>query len=210
MDRTQYKRDFSRLARLSTWRLLALIATDERWSPLFDSFSRRTPESRFTKPLPWFAWHAMPILEHEVSLREGETVLEWGTGASSLWYVNQGMSVIGIEHDRQWHAECVRWLPTADIRYTELDVGYENPDVDFAQVSIAVIDGRRREECARTISHHFDAGRLRKGALVILDDSNRKRYEAAFDLLAARCQKHRTYTGPTSVEIDKSTSLFWF
>ncbi len=204
-------RALRRLGRLGTWRLLLLVLSDPRWQPLFDSVAkRRTFSDRFRNPVPWFAWHCLPVLEAEVSRRQGERVVEWGTGASTAWFALKGMKVTGLEHDEQWFSLCGNNIdPEVDLRLISNHRDYSSPDVDPSTVSIWVIDGINRDECAHYLADHITQGMTRRDALIIFDDSNRVEYGQAIDRLSSLSTRHRSFTGPTSVELDKMTTFFW-
>ncbi len=198
-----------RLARPGTWRFLALVLTDPRWEPLYDSVNRRDPRARFRNPTPWFAWHSFPVLEEEVARRKGQRLLEWGAGASTLWWAERGLRVTAIEHDRGWYEVCRSFVPDADVRWMDVRDGYASPALDPSDYGVFVIDGRERVACASFVAAAIQRGDVRRGTLLIFDDSNRERYRAALEDLASLCAEHRSYSGPTSVEIDKLTTFFW-
>jgi hypothetical protein len=210
---TLLKERFAQLGRLtrpSTWRFIALICTDPRWHYLFDSLSARNIKFGFEAPVPWVAWHALPILETEVRAREGQRVLEWGVGASTLWYQNHGLHVTGIEHDPAWFAACRERLGDAvDLRLLPLGSEYSRPDIDLSEFGIIVVDGRTRNACAEFVIEGIRDGRVSTGTLILFDDTNRERYSESVEELFSLCSDHRSYSGPTSVEIDKLTTLFW-
>ena len=198
-----------RLAHPETWRFLALVLTDPRWQPLYDSVTRRDPRERFRAPTPWFTWHSFPVLEAEVGRRRGQRLLEWGAGASTKWFTERGLRVTAIEHDRGWYEVCRGAVHGADIRLVDVRDGYASPAIDPSDYGVFVIDGRERGACAAYVAAAIQSGKIRKGTLLIFDDSNRERYRPALDSLASLCSAHRSYSGPTSVEIDKLTTFFW-
>lgn len=202
-------RNLRRLAEPSTWRFLALVVTDPRWEPLFHSLRARKPAQRFRDPLPWFAWHALPALEDDLRRRAGKRVLEWGSGASTLWYRQQGLVVTSIEDNPLWYEACREALGSdADLRLVPLG-SYSRPEVDPSRYEVFVIDGRRRSECARFLLEHISSGQIPKRALIICDDSNYDCYGDSLTALMDVCSSHRTYSGPTSCELDKQTTLLW-
>lgn len=197
-----------RLVQPSTWRLIALVVSDPRWDPLFVSL-KSNPGERFRNPVPWYAWNAIPVVEAEVSRLSGEKVLEWGTGSSTLWYARRGMRVTGIEHDPQWFDVCARHVAEADLRLIPLGEQYASPTVDLSEFRLIVIDGRLRSRCAKFVSDGIESGAVKPGTVIIFDDSNRSDYAEALENLARLCSSHRAFSGPTSVEIDKLTTVFW-
>lgn len=199
-----------RLAKPSTWRFLALLLTDPRWKPLFDSLAVNSLEKRFADPVPWLAWHSLALLEEEVGKRCGGRVLEWGSGASTLWYFLHGVRPTAIEHDVAWFEACQKYLGgKADLRLVPVGDDYCRPAVNLAEFSVIVIDGRERVACGRYIYEGIKHGTVVKGTLVVFDDSNRDRYRPVLRDLESTCSRHQSFSGPTSVEIDKMTTFFW-
>ena len=199
-----------RFASLSTWRFLLMVSTDPRWQPLYDSLAVNSLKNRFRRPMPWFAWHSFRQLEQEVSERRGGKVLEWGCGASTLWYYQNGMYPTALEHDPDWFRACSSYLQgRADIRLIDLGPDYSRPQVDLADYGVIVIDGRQRCECAAFVCEGIEAHQIRTGTLIVFDDSNRDRYLSSLQRLALLCTRHWSYSGPTSLELDKLTTFFW-
>lgn len=206
----QRLRSLRRLGHLSTWRFLALVVTDPRWEPLYRSLSRGSPERRFDDPVPWLAWHSLAPLTGEIAQRRGAKILEWGSGASTLWYHHHGLTPTAIEHDPDWFSACQRYLRgKADLRLVPLGNAYVRPDLSLSDYAIIVIDGRDRNACGAFVCEAIEAGIVAPGTLIILDDSNRERYQPTIDRLVLLSRRHRTFSGPTSVEIDKTTTFFW-
>ncbi|MEP9354541.1 hypothetical protein ABLE93_13180 [Xanthobacter sp. KR7-65] len=200
-----------RLLHPSTWRWFLLTATNGAYAPLFQSLAVSNRD-RFKDPVPWFAWHSFPVLAEEVKARTGGKLLEWGSGASTAYYVSNGLKVTAFEHIPGW-ADMLRDALKAkgleaDIRVTAPEA-YARPDLDPGEFSIFVIDGRERSACAGWLAEAIQAGRVGPGTLIIFDDSQRPRYAEAIALLARLCKRQATYTGPTSLDLDKATTFFW-
>lgn len=199
-----------RLTHLSAWRFIALVVTDPRWQPLYDSLARNAPEDRFNDPVPWITWHAVAVLEQEAANRSGQAVLEWGMGGSTLWYQQRGLRVTAIEHDPQWFQLCrARVGATADLRLLEDWSTYTRPDINPSDFDIFVIDGRKRNECAFFLAEHIRSGEIRKGSVIVFDDTQRSAYIPGVDAIAELCQRHRSFSGPVAGELDQLTTLFW-
>lgn len=140
---------------------------------------------------PYFVPQAIKRLDRFLSHK---TVLfEWGSGQSTLWFAQRAGRMISIEHDPLWFERISTKLtksslnPNIDYRlvppdpkagdfstYVHSITSY--PDGYFDVVSV---DGRERVECVTAAKN-----KVKGGGLLILDDSHRPRYSAAFQSLA--------------------------
>lgn len=156
--------------------------------------------------VPWWTFRAIAAVERFLAERPDAAVFEYGSGASTAWLARRAGRVTSIEHDAAWHRETRRVVaayPTVDLRLCPPDpldafdpafrsgksgaagrsfrsyveaIGSEGPGYD-----LVVIDGRARAAClARALD------RLSPGGLVVLDNSERRRYRAA--LAAAQAE----------------------
>jgi hypothetical protein len=51
--------------------------------------------------LPWITYPSIKWLRTRV--QPGERVFEWGSGGSTLFFLDQGLEIISVEHDLNWH-----------------------------------------------------------------------------------------------------------
>lgn len=142
----------------SSWRLLHAYGQRA-------SFARGRCVDGAGNPIPWYTY---PALEYVASLDFAEqSVLEFGSGASSLWWAQRARSVVSVEHDRRWLEST---LPQAPANL-ELTLATDEDSYVGAgsgrRFDVVVIDGIHRAKCARTIGP-----RMADGALVILDNSD--------------------------------------
>lgn len=199
-----------RIFRPSAIRYQLLVASDPRYDPLFDSLRKRRPTDRLKEPSPWLAWRAVPAIERDLAGRTAPVVMEWGAGGSTPWFAARAGSVVSIEHDREWYDVCREYIGTkSDLRHVPEGPDYADPDVDFSRLDCMVIDGVMRIECARTVARRIAAGEIRKGTLIVFDNSERDEYREGIEALEAHCARWRSFTGPTGVDIDQMTTLFW-
>lgn len=79
---------------------------------------------------PWLTFEAIDILEN-LDLRN-KLVFEYGSGGSTLFWLDKGAQVISIEHDREWYQR-VRTI-TAD-----------NPQLDYRLIEAEKIENARAD-----------------------------------------------------------------
>lgn len=155
--------------------------------------------------VPWWTFDAADRVDAFLADRPGARVLEWGSGASTVWLGARAAEVVAIEHDEEWAASMRRVLPAnATVRVvppvpsgTRLtrDVvpsrkkGFEGLDFSAyvseidrvpGRFDLVVVDGRAREAClARAV------GRLAPGGVVVVDNVDRERYRHAISAVTA-------------------------
>lgn len=160
--------------------------------------------------VPWWTFESADAVEELLHERPGARVLEWGSGASTVWLARRAGSVISVEHDPGWAARtraalAARNARNVDLRVVEPRAGGVGPaavrsakrgfegldftayadaidDVD-GDFDLVVIDGRAREAClVRAID------RLAEGGVVVFDNVERSRYRDAIEALGTRLE----------------------
>ena len=113
-------------------------------------------------------WYTYPAIEYLKGLDFSDaSILEFGSGASSIWWANRAKSVLAIEHNREWY-EIIKKksTPQLEIQLAEkmdeyLAAGMGN------KFDVVVIDGIYRHDCANAIAQI-----LNQDGIVILDNSD--------------------------------------
>lgn len=160
---------------------------------------------------PWLSQTA--ILFFEQYLTKEMVGFEYGSGFSTLFYSKKVKHIVAVEHHKEWYDLIQKKLTERQANNVEYvfmptdknTVGQKLPDFykknnlsinDFsyrkeyysyfeyikqyedAFFDFIIIDGRARVECT------FNAiSKLKSGGLLILDNSERKRYAPVFELL---------------------------
>jgi hypothetical protein len=142
---------------------------------------------------PWWPYGAVEWIAGY--LPATARVFEYGGGGSTLWLQDNGAIVTVAEHDIAWHRQLQEELPAGTrvlLRPSEaagtitsaVHDGYfdsyvaaisDEPD---ASLDLAIVDGRARVGCVRQAMP-----KVRPGGLLLLDDTERPRYQLAVDLL---------------------------
>ncbi|MCC5876063.1 MAG: hypothetical protein JJU11_07575 [Candidatus Sumerlaeia bacterium] len=175
---------------------------------------------------PWMPWDAIDFLRESVGPESN--VFEYGSGGSTIFLGNLGATVVSVEHDEDW-SRVVRerldeaGLDTVDHRCilpeTGRDGGYTSPVRGYRGMSfrsyvhaidefpdghfdLVIVDGRARNDCARVA-----LSKIREGGILLLDNSERDRYRATQELLAAFPGK--TFRGLNPYQLDPGESKAW-
>ena len=143
-----------------------------------ESMRRGFPCDPSGNPLPWMNYAAIALLNER--LRSDMSVFEYGSGDSTLYFAPRVRTVTSVEHSAEWRDSLMGELPeNATVMFRELDsdgaycraIHDENDPYD-----VVVVDGRDR---VNSLEQSID--RLSPGGVILLDDSNRPRYAAAYD-----------------------------
>lgn len=148
---------------------------------------------------PFMPFRAMEWLEDYLA-GDNKRVFEWGSGGSTLFFASRAQELVSIEHDPTWfqivsehlsqidsHRCTLRHVPPTTTpssspiyrsgrkpkwffeRYAKAINDY--PDGYF---DLVIVDGRARPACV-----HHAKRKIRPGGVLLLDDSNRRRYRGA-------------------------------
>ncbi|MEX2283259.1 MAG: class I SAM-dependent methyltransferase, partial [Gemmatimonadota bacterium] len=130
-------------------------------------------------PLPFLPYVVIELLEERLS--RDLTVLEFGAGFSTRFFMKRVGRVVSIEHDPAWVARLREQL---DANVTLIPASRDSADTYCAYLETSqerfdfiLIDGRHRVECFRRSLDH-----LTERGMIVLDDSNRERYAEIFPL----------------------------
>ena len=165
------------------------------------------PEDAQGQPIPWLTYCAVELLVER--LKADLSILEFGAGYSTLFFMKRVAQVTSIEHHDQWLAVLrervqpnVTLLPasresaqtyTAPIRASE------------QRFDLILVDGQHRVECFKLALQ-----RLTPRGVIILDDSDRPLYADIFDLGAAAGFRILNLRGhkADSVELHRTTFFY--
>lgn len=142
--------------------------------------------------VPWWTFKSADRVSAFLAGRPDARVLEWGSGASTLWLARRAGEVTAIEHDPGWAADVESLAPAHVTVLVELPEPSSAPAVpsakpgfdglDFSRYvariddvggpfDLIVIDGRAREACLEKALAH-----LAPGGLIVFDNVDRQRY----------------------------------
>ena len=184
-----------------------------------------TPGYLFRKKEPWIAFGAIDFLKTYLSGKRDVSVFEYGSGASTFFWEKMGSRVVSVEHDSVWYErmkpvvktyEKIQYLlaipekngvlekfdPSDSDKYQSYAPMYREStfkkyamsieEFNNGEFDIVLVDGRARPSC---IKHAIN--KIKKGGLLILDDSERGYYlEKAGDLVKGFSKKEWLGTFP--------------
>lgn len=181
---------------------------------------------RMNKPAPWLS--PTSILFFKKYLEKDMVGAEFGSGSSTLFFAPRISKLYSVEHNEEWYHlinEKLTGLNCSNVDYRfvlqndksdfvddvfdleekrdfEIRRDYVNyfralNDIQDHSLDFAIVDGRARTECCHEI-----LPKIKKGGILILDNSERKRYELVFEQLKDY-EMYETTNGLTN-------TTFWF
>ncbi|KAF0811510.1 hypothetical protein IGB42_04042 [Andreprevotia sp. IGB-42] len=169
------------------------------------SYTSRSSVDRHGDPVPWITYPAIDFLDRR--LHQHLDVFEFGCGNSTLWLSKKTRAVHSVEHDADWFQKIKATLPgNAFLQYVPLEYdGDYCRSVLNGKWHVIFVDGRDRVNC---IKHALHA--LTTDGIVILDNSDRKNYGDALEVLADSGFRQLPFTGlaPITPHISE-TSIFY-
>jgi spore coat polysaccharide biosynthesis protein SpsF (cytidylyltransferase family) len=132
---------------------------------------------------PWIGRTAIDLIKNHLNKRL--KVFEWGMGNSTLFWSEYVLSVISVEHNKEWYEKMCHIVPqNVECRYRELEYGgkYCEEILNTNDVfDIIMIDGRDRVNCAKNA-----VKKLQSGGVIIWDNSERESYRPGFEYLKSQ------------------------
>lgn len=151
--------------------------------------------------LPWWTFSSIDFVDHILSERPGTArVLEYGSGASTVWLAKRSKSVISIEHDaafaeqmlgtfREYDAIQLNIVPARHADATtksrskrkghthlSFDLYVNSVEKSHDDFDLIVIDGRARVSCLEKA-----IPRLASNGAILFDNSDRQEYRQAIE-----------------------------
>lgn len=147
---------------------------------LFDRMVEKAYRSK-NPDLPWLAPAANEFLSGY--LKPSDTMLEFGSGRSTLWFCSKVAHITSVEHDPVWYEKISNLLkdrqiknvtyllhPKQEISIPAANTSYVNAARTIAPQSLDVVlvDGTYRAQCVLV-----SLPLLKPGSLLVIDNVNR-------------------------------------
>jgi predicted O-methyltransferase YrrM len=153
--------------------------------------SGRTPER------PWIVPAAIGWLRRRI--RSDWSILELGSGRSTVWFARRAGQVISLEDNEFWYPRTKEHLDRAamvnvDLRLRPVeDFPREVASLPDSSFDLVVVDFLEAPTVTRIDCLEPARKKVRSGGYLLLDDSDRPGYAAAYELLAG--WRERRFTG---------------
>lgn len=145
------------------------------WTPRYimsrmawSSYQRRNPDA------PWLTQAMIEFLKGY--LRPTDTLVEFGSGRSTMWLARHVGRMISIEHHKAWHAKITGEMTAQGVKNIEYlntseaaadYVGAADKALGDAKADMILVDGIHREKCAIWALEH-----VKPGGMIVIDNVN--------------------------------------
>ncbi len=181
-----------------------LVETGYIDSLLENDFTGKEGES-----IPWMNYHFTSFLEDRLS--GNQSVFEYGSGFSTLFFANRTQDVTSVECKKEWFERvCTMTQSKKNIK-----VIYANDDIEYPLIiknydkgkkyDIIVVDDIRRVECMKSaIDSLSDRG------VLILDDSNRAIYKEGISFYIDKGFNYIKFYGLKPAQFEASETILFY
>jgi len=173
----------------------------------FTAFDNQQAVDGQGKALPWVTYSFIDFIKERIN--KSQSIFEYGSGNSTIFYAERAGSVTSVEHDKSWFEKVKNTSPAnAEMIYCELQ-----RDGEYAKKAtllnkkfdIIIVDGRDRVRCCR-----YSVDALSPNGIIVLDDSEREVYDPARVLLREKGFKEISFSGISpGLFYEKATSVFY-
>ena len=173
----------------------------------FTAFDNQQAVDGQGKALPWVTYSFIDFIKERIN--KSQSIFEYGSGNSTIFYAERAGSVTSVEHDKSWFEKVKNTSPAnAEMIYCELQ-----RDGEYAKKAtllnkkfdIIIVDGRDRVRCCR-----YSVDALSPNGVIVLDDSEREVYDPARVLLREKGFKEISFSGISpGLFYEKATSVFY-
>lgn len=124
--------------------------------------------------LPWISYSAVAVIEKSLDVRTS-SVLEFGSGMSTLWFCRHAKRVVSVEHDKEWFEVVDRELKSgragpanAEYHLAQTCEEYSTRGLNATgEFDMILVDGPWRNECLKNSMHL-----AKPGGTIYLDNSD--------------------------------------
>ncbi|MBD3269963.1 FkbM family methyltransferase [Candidatus Peregrinibacteria bacterium] len=159
------------------------------------------------KPIPWLTYSFLDFISDKIG--KEHVIFEYGSGNSTLYWAKLCHKLYTVEHNLEWYNKIKAEIPSnVSLQHCDLsdpDQYANTINMSKLQFDVIIIDGRERVRCINTSSKC-----LKKNGIIVLDDSEREKYEDGIRFLESEGFKKLDFWGisPGYFE-NKCTSVFF-
>jgi predicted O-methyltransferase YrrM len=136
------------------------------------------------RPVPWLTEEAIVFLEVFLEENKNARILEFGSGASTVWFAKRTNNLVSIEHHPEWYRKISDVIESEkecnSIIYKLKSRPYDHVCDQFEDnyFDLILIDGRERRRCILKA-----ASKVKPGGILMVDNSERRHYHSAYLLM---------------------------
>jgi hypothetical protein len=174
----------------------------------FRSFSAKRSVDAEGRPIPWWSYGVIDFVDER--LAKTMSVLEFGSGGSTVWLAARVSEVVTVENDPEWAAIVKSFIP-GNVHLIELPipgqlVANDIPAPTSRHYQLLIVDAlANRIDCAK-------AGLpfLTEDGVVLWDNTDGPDWPEINGLMAARGFKEISFSGipPQEVSLSRTTIFY--
>lgn len=173
----------------------------------FTAFDKKQAVDGNGKALPWVTYSFIDFIKERIN--KTQHIFEYGSGSSTLFYAERAATVTSVEHDKNWFENVKNTSPAnAEMIFCQLETNGEyakKATLLNKKFDIIIVDGRDRVNCCK-----YSINALSPNGVLVLDDSERKVYDAARTFLKEKGFKEISFSGISpGLFYEKATSVFY-
>ena len=160
------------------------------------------------KPIPWITYASLHFISQKLE-NTSFKVFEYGSGNSTLWFSERVQHIVSVEHDTTYYDIVKSKIQSrSNITYILADIenDYSKKVLNYKnEFDIIIIDGRDRIACTKNSLHA-----LSENGIIIWDNSDREKYQEAYDFLKNKGFKKIDFKGLGPIgHIEWQTTIFY-
>lgn len=171
------------------------------------SIEKGAPLTKSGEPIPWLTYSFIYFIQER--LKPDMSILEFGSGNSTLYWSRRVKTVESIEHDPAWYEKVKSMNLPENVSITLKKL--QNDDYTIfkspnnVKFSIILIDGVKRVKC---IKNNYKL--LEDNGVMVLDNSERDKYLSGIEFLISKGFKKLDFWGLTPGVLNHGcTSIFY-
>lgn len=177
---------------------------EEGW---FRSYCSQSAVDASGEPIPWINYPMQHFLTPRLPAHI--SILEFGSGNSTLYWATKVKQVITVEHDSSW-SNYIRskfsGISNIQLLTAEANEKYETAPVSLnKKFQLIIIDGIRRIECA-----HCAIELLSEDGCILFDDTLFSEYKAVFEIMEKHGFKSLRISGAKPIQNDCSEATIFY
>lgn len=134
------------------------------------------------RPVPWLVEESISFLETYLTQHPNAKVLEFGSGASTVWIAKRTSNLVSVDHSSLWNQTVKSKIFQMGLKaelilasrpYYKICEQFSNETFD-----LILVDGRNRKGCIL-----YSIPLLKRGGVLMLDNSERNYYQKGTNLM---------------------------
>lgn len=127
---------------------------------------------------PWVVKGAAIALQRKLEHTPNATILEFGSGGSTIWFAERCSKIISVETNQEWFDYIVSKVDASVVDMVMAQEGDHEFLKEFCDaipnesMDVVFVDGKDREVCARLAK-----SKVKYGGMFMLDNSEQLKYQ---------------------------------